>query len=636
MSFDSDPHEPDRGSDGLVDRRELLRAVGVAGTVGVAGLAGCSANQNGEGTSADGTATGAEGGSGGGAAREVGGTFRTSSSADAQSLNWLLVADSTSGSFITATLDGAWALTPDNEVFPLWADYATDDDRVYEIQLRDGLQWGGDYGRMTAEDWVYMIRNVFQAQPNWSGYPDAGAWFRENPDSGETEPIPVEKTGTLTFEIRLFQPDPLFPFKPVMWRQECAPKALLEQYVPDRDATGLEEDEELNTLAYTGNLGPYTYESWERTAQYEVSRNDEYYLRDAEGVPERFRDAPYFDREVTRVITEESSRLGALEAGDVDSAAIPPDKTDRFESMGGVAVNVIPQPYLRVLVYNMRANGWEPFRRKAVRQALAHAVDKQAVSETIYRGFAQVAQTMQPRWSKWYDESAVTAYGVGDRYGSDVTRRRLEEALADTDYGYDGDALLDPNGEQVSLTLLHDQGQPTEATIAEFVAQEFERNAGIAVEPTAVSPQTVQSKYVATSPPEDTDVEWSASTFNGGPRDVATSQEPWDMQLNLQFNTYPFSPDSSKGFFETRGDINYYGYHPETEIAELYEQATAAEGEDRRRTLFGEAFGVISEEQPFGFLAMPSSITGYRDRVAGYGDRFNTVWDSQTWYFKQG
>ncbi|MFB6161531.1 MAG: ABC transporter substrate-binding protein [Haloferacaceae archaeon] len=627
MPHDSDPHGSDEGSGHVIDRRDLLRAAGV---VGVGGLAGCSADQGeGDGTTGTGTGTGTSGG-----ARSVSGTYRSASSTDAQSLNWLFIADSTSGSFITATLDGAWALTPDQEVFPLWADYSTDDDRVYEIQLRDGLQWGADYGRMTAEDWVYMIRNVFQAQPNWSGYPGASDWFRQNPDSGETEPIPVEKTGELTFEIRLFQSDPLFPFKPVMWRQECAPKALLEQYVPDKDTQGLKQDEELNRLAYTGNLGPYSYEEWERTSQYVVTRNDDYYLRDAEGVPERFRNAPYFEREVTTIITEESSRLGALEAGDVDEAGVPPDKASRFRSLNGVTVNVTPQPYLRVLVYNMRANGWEPFRRKAVRQALAHAVDKRGVAESIYRGFAQVAHTMQPTWSKWYSDGEVVKYGVGERYGPDATRQRLREALADTDYGYDGDALLGPNGEQVSLTLLHDQGQPTEQTIAEFVAQEFERNAGIAVEPTAVSPQTVQSKYVVTSPPEGVDVEWQASSFNGGPRDVATSQEPWDMQLNLQFNTYPFSPDSSKGFFEKRGDVNYYGYYPEKDIAGLYEQATAADGERRRQALFGEAFGVISEEQPFGFLSMPSSITGYRDRVAGYGEEFNTVWDSQTWYFR--
>ena len=596
-------------------RRDLLKLLGAAG---VAGLAGCSGN-----------------GSGGGDAEpSVQGTYVSASSVDAQSLNWLTIADATSGSFVTATLDGTWAITPDREIFPLWADYSTDDGRVYEIQLRENLEWGAGYGEMTAEDWVYMIKNVFQAQPNWSGYPNSGDWFRMNPDSGQREPIPVEQTGTRTFEIRLFEVDPSFPFKPVLWRQQCIPKGILEKYVQNQDAEGLEQDEELNSLAYTGNLGPYTYDTWEQSSRYVVTRNDDYYLQDVDGVPDRFGEAPYFDESVTNVISEESTRLGALESGEVDSAGIPPDKAQRFENLPNVEVNVTPQPYLRMIVYNMRANGWVPFRSKAVRRALGFAVDKMTVAENIYRGYAEVAQTMQPRWSEWYDDSRVEEFGVGDRYGPEATRSRLEDALSDTEYEYDGDRLVDGDGEEVTLSVYYDSGQPTEGTIAEFVAQEFDQNAGIAVEPEAISSSTFQSNYVQTAAPEGTDPEWTAGTFNGGPRDVATSAESWDMSINLQFNTYPFTPASSKGFFEPRGGINFYGYYPDEDIAALYEEASATTDETRRRELFGEAFGLISEEQPFGFLTMPSSVTGYADDVRGYDQEFNTGWDSQTWYFE--
>jgi len=585
---------------------------------GVAGLAGCSGN--GSGGSED-------------AEPDVQGTYVSASSVDAQSLNWLTIADSTSGSYVTATLDGTWAITPDREIFPLWADYSTDDGRVYEIELREGLEWGAGYGEMTAEDWVYMIETVFQAEDNWSGYPNADDWFRTNPDSGQREPIPVEQTGTRTFEISLFEVDPSFPFKPILWRQQCIPKGILEKYAEDRDTEGLQQDEELNTLAYTGNLGPYTYENWERSASYTVTRNDDYYLRDVADVPDRFREAPYFDQEIIRVINEESTRLGALESGEVDSAGIPPDKATRFENLPNVDVNVTPQPYARVLIYNMRANGWEPFRSKAVRRALAFAVDKESVVENILRGYGQVAQTMQPKWSEWYDDSRVEAFGVGDRYGPEATRSRLESALSGTEYAYDGDRLVDGSGDGVTLTIYYDSGQPTEGTIAEFVAQEFSENAGIEVQPEAVSSSTFQSNYVRTSAPEGSEPEWTAGIFNGGPRDVATSAEPWDMCINLQFNTYPFTPASSKGFFERRGGINFYGYYPEEDIGELYERASSTTDDARRRELFGEAFGLISEEQPFGFLAMPSSVSGYAEDVRGYDEEFNTGWDSQTWYF---
>ncbi|MFB6201580.1 MAG: hypothetical protein ABEI98_06185, partial [Halorhabdus sp.] len=131
------------GTAGRPGRRDVLKLVG---TAGVAGLAGCSTNGG----------DGGGGGGGGGGARTVQGTYVSASSVDAKSLNWLTIADATSGSYVTATLDGTWAVKPNREVFPLWADYSTDDGRVYEIELRDNLEWGAGYGQMTAEDWVYM------------------------------------------------------------------------------------------------------------------------------------------------------------------------------------------------------------------------------------------------------------------------------------------------------------------------------------------------------------------------------------------------------------------------------------------------------------------------------------------------
>jgi peptide/nickel transport system substrate-binding protein len=569
------------------------------------------------------------------ARRQVGGRYRTVVSADAQSLNWLSIADATSGAYIDLSLDAAWTIDTNQEIFPLWAEPSTDDGRVYEITLRENLQWGAGYGQQTAEDWVYMIQNVFQADENWAGYPSRDDWFAVNPDSGEREPIPVEKTGTYSFEIRLFSVEPSWPFTPAMWGQYCMPKGLLEQYVPDQDAEGLKQDEEVQTLAYAGNLGPYTYENWERESQYVTTRNDDYYMRAHAGegaVSEAWAEAPYFSGYTIRVIKEESSRLGALEAGEVDDAGIPPNKASRFQDMSSVDVTVQPQPFITVLAYNMRANGWEPFRRVAVRRALAHAVDKQGLAEGVYRGFADVAQTMQPRWSKWYDGSQVTDYGVGDNYGPERTRSMLESALSDTDYGYDGETLVDGAGDQVTLSLYFDQGQRTEQTTAEFVAQEFERNAGIAVELNSTTSFIAQ--YAQNSPPEGERAEWSAGRFNGGPRDVSTSNESWDMSLNLGFNTYPYTPSSSRAFFRTRGPINYYGYVPSdgVDIAGLYEEAARTPNEERRRELFGEAFGLINSEQPFGFLVLGSDILGTQDDIVGPVPEFASGWNYQTYF----
>lgn len=239
--------------DGLYrpNRRDLVRALGVGAASSVAGCSGAF-DGDGGGESAR-TRTGD--GTAGPAPDEPSGEYVGVVGSDANSLNWLFTNDTASGSFVGLTLDGAWAVDGDQNVFPLWAEPSTEDGRTYRITLRDNLRWSGGYGRMTADDWVYMIRNVFQGEDNWAGYTNAGDWFRQG------DPIPVERIDDCTFEIRLPEVDPSFPLKPVMWGQNCLPRGILEKYVPDRDAQGLQRDEEIvrsgtpGTLARTPSSG---------------------------------------------------------------------------------------------------------------------------------------------------------------------------------------------------------------------------------------------------------------------------------------------------------------------------------------------------------------------------------------------
>lgn len=614
------------------NRRDLLHVLGVGGATALAGcdgLIGGGAEQtDGEGDGDSGstaTADAAENPS----SRTVSGAYTSVAGSDANSLNWLYVNDTASGAYIDLTLDSAWAVDNDQSVFPLWAEPSTEDGQTYRITLRDNLQWGGGYGQMTAEDWVYMITNVFQGEDNWAGYTNAGDWFRQG------EPIPVEQVDTLTFEIRLPEVDPTFPLKPIMWGQLCLPKGILEKYVPDKDAEGLRQDEEINTLQYTGNLGPYTYEEWERESQYVTVRNDDYYLRNVDELGEEWANVPYFESYTVQVIPEESSRLNALRNGEVTIAGIPPRSAQEFQENENIDVYVQPQPFVQALKYNMRANGWELFREIPVRQAFVCAVDKTTLAENLYRGFADPAYTMQPRFSKWYAEDEIQEYtfGTDDLQGSEPARTRMEQGIEGTEYEYDGATLLNPDGDPVTLSLYASSASNTNQTLAELVGQQVESNLGISIQIETIPGNTFQQQYASNSPPEGDEVPWSSGTFNGGPRDTSVSQEPWDMSVVLGFNTYPRTPSSSVTFFRERGNLNYTGYVPESNIPELYAEASRIVDEAERQELFGQVFQQIAREQPFGFLLMESDITGAQDPLVGPSDTFASGWDYQRYYF---
>jgi len=570
-------------------------------------------------------------------AREPSGTYVSGDSTGVTTLNFIQVADAPTSARIGLALDSAYAIKPGPEVFPLWMDVSTDENRVYEFELRDNLQWGAGYGQMTSEDWVYMIQNVFQAEDNWAGFANPGDWT-ETVD-GESQPIPVEKTGKLTFEMRLNEVDPAFPLKPVMWGQYCMPKGLLQPYVEEKDAEGINQDEEVQTLAYSGNLGPYNFDTWERESVFEAARNDDYYMEGVDDVSRSWQNAPYFERYHIQVIPEESTRLSALKEGEITATGIPETKVSQFQGNDDINVNQSPQPFNSLLIYNQRANGnfYEAFRKQSVRRALSWAVDKQSVVDNILRGFADVAHTFQPKFSAWYDDSAVQQTGVGDRYDPDEAQSRLSDALGDTPYTYDGDTVVDENGDPVTLQLLYPTGTQTTKTTVEFIAQEY-GNIGLNVEVNGVQFNTLLGQYVQTR----TDLEESTATpaynagpFNSGPRDRFVSNEPWDLQYGIIFNTFPRTPTSVEGFWTRKGGTNYYGYHPEAPMTELFSQASTATNDADRQEALTEIFGALSEEQPCNFMNFGVSITGYQDEVVGPKEIFANGWDSNTWYFEQ-
>lgn len=622
-------------------RRQWLKALGVAGAVSLAGCPGTG----GDGTeTATGTPTETDVGFGEDetdtptegtpeALPEVGGTYRTPLSSDPTTLNAMYNTENTAGGLITNAADPSYGFQPGQTQFPLLFELTSDDNTVWVAKLRENLHFSDPYGDLTAEDYVYMIQELHQTE--WAGTAAAADW------GGAEDPIPVEQTGTYEFQIELDSADPLFHKTPTTWGMNVVPKGLLEPYVQDQDAEGLQQDEELMNLEYTGNLGAYDLVSWDRQSQLAYERADEYYLRELaqdeeSDVPRKFAKAPYFDELVAQVIPESASRQGAFKAGDIDEITLEPPQAVNLEGTEGIFLNLAPQPYNTPIFYNMRANGWEMFRKKGVRQALGAAINKEEFVEAIQRGYARPQFTWQPEYSPWYTDEVdeqIQRYGVGDLYGPDVTRDLMADALSDTDYGYDGDTLYNPQGEQVSLDLYYQSGQDIEATIAQYAKQEYARNAGITVNIQGIQARTFDVDYFRTSPPEDgEDLEWNKGVYNAGPRDKATSNKSWDMGMIYGLNTYPMSPQSNEVFFTKDGSFNPYGYDPSFDAGAVFEQAnnatTEAELQDALTTLFVE----ISKDQPMAMISLGTEITGYQDNVNGPQEEFFNGWDFAAWH----
>jgi Bacterial extracellular solute-binding proteins, family 5 Middle. len=507
---------------------------------------------------------------------------------------------------------------------------------VWVFDVREGLQPNG-YDQITASDYVYLIEELHQS--SWANTANAHNW----------SDITVSETGEFQFQAELPSVNILYPesFDPLMYP---IPQGLVEPYVNEEDTEGLQQDTELLELGYTGNMGAYDLEEWNRGSGATYSRRDDYYLGEfADELGEAYADAPYFEGVDLSIIQEQSSRLGALTAGEADSAAIPPERVPEFQENPDVNVNLTPQPYNEIVAWNMRDNGWNAgpgnlFRHKEVRQGLSSAVDTGQLITGIYRGLAEQHHTWQPKFSRFYPgDEGLTKFGEGDLYGGEVARDLIRQGIerSEFDYQYDGDALVTPDGNQVELQIFHSAGQATERDQASFLAQEYEENAGIVVNVEAIEGTRYANEYWTSSPAEagitDTvrgeEVTWNnPSPNNPGPRSEH-ADENWDMSMVYGLNTYPLNPLTAAFFFDGANTFyNPVGYYPSTDLGPLWDDARTAASEEELQTAMNEIFLRINEDQPYGMLAFPDSTTGYRSRINGPIESFHSGYDFETWF----
>lgn len=614
-----------------INRRRWLQALGVGGA---AGMAGCTSGDDTDTETGTGTDEDAFGGDTATATEraelpEVSGTYRPVTGNPAQTLNPLYNTENGAGTLIGYALDQGYTFAPGNERVPQLFDLTTDNGEVWVGELRDNLQFSDPYGQVTAEDFVYMVQELHKS--DWAGTAAAAAWAGE---------VSIEQTGELEFQIELPNANLLYPetYDPLMYP---IPKDLVQPYVEEEDATGLQENQELLELSFAGNLGAYTLDEWNRSQGQTYSRNEDYYLREHTDDNALFENAPYFESLENTVVQEQASRLGALETGEADVASIPPERVQEFQNLDRVDVSIQPTPYNRIISYNMRDNGWNAgegnlFRNKKFRQGLGCAVDKEAVVTGIFRGYADPEFTWQPRWSRWYPgDEDLMQFGVGDLYGEEAAHSRIEEALSeiDEDYSYDSNGrLLNPDGDQVTLSLYHSSGSSTEESFAQFIAQEYEDNAGIAVEPQAIQGAQFGREYWQQQIPENPDqYEWSEGASNAGPREV-TSANAWDMSIVYGLNTYPLNPTTGSIFFIKDSYYNPYGYYPEWNAKELFDQASSAGSTEELQEIMNEIFRKIAEHQPLGMLVFTSDTIGYSANIEGPADNFFNGWDFPAWY----
>ncbi|MBS4177017.1 ABC transporter substrate-binding protein [Lederbergia citrea] len=157
--------------------------------------------------------------------------------------------------------------------------------------------------------------------------------------------------------------------------------------------------------------GPFKFDSWKQKDAITVVKNEKYWKK---GLPK-------VDKVIFKVIEDNSARLNALIKGEIDLMdGLNPSDVERVKSEGKLQIFERPSMNVGYLGFNVEK---EPFNNKKVRQALSHAINKQAIIDNFYEGTAQPAKNPIPPTINGYNDD-VQDY----EYDLDKAKQLLEEA----------------------------------------------------------------------------------------------------------------------------------------------------------------------------------------------------------------
>lgn len=247
---------------------------------------------------------------------------------------------------------------------------------TWEVTLRPGITFHNGEP-MTADAVVYSIQRVID--------PD----FNSEQISFFSTIKAARATGDLTLHVITDGPDPILPSR-LYWLKVVPP-------VHSKDP-GFAEN--------PVGTGPYRFVTWQRGQHIDLVRNDDYWG-----------DAPQIMAVRYRFIEEPGTRLAGLMAGEFDLIT---NLLPEFTSHVPKSVNVLGLEH-PIVILNADSG---ITKDSQVRQALNLAVNKMALANGLFEGYAQVAQgqLLSPSFFGYNDQ--VTAYP----YDPDKAKKLIEAA----------------------------------------------------------------------------------------------------------------------------------------------------------------------------------------------------------------
>ena len=350
------------------------------------------------------------------------------------------------------------------------------------------------------------------------------------------------------------------------WSMWMLPKHLLENYVADGK---LKESPENSRPVGTG---PYRFQEWKSGEKVVLVSNNEYY----EG-------RPYLGRIVYRVIPNQGTIFLELKAKGVDLASLTAIQYARQTEYPAFRKAFRKYRYPSSAYTYFGFNLKDPrFADRRVRQAFAHAIDKQELMEGVLMGLAREA-TGPIRPGSWAYTNKVTRY--------DYSPEKAKALLAEAGWKDNGDGVLrDKDGKAFSFTIRTNQGNEERKKVAEILQQRLAA-IGVKTEIQVIEWASFIKEFIKKKRFEAVVLGWG----------IGTDPDQYGVWHSSQMG-----PDQ----------LNQISY-ANPEVDRLLEEGRASCHQQERIKYYHRFQEVLAEDQPLVFLYFRDALPVVSSRVQG-------------------
>ena len=326
--------------------------------------------------------------------------------------------------------------------------------------------------------------------------------------------------------------------------------------------------------------GPFKFKEWVQGDHVTIVRNENYYDQ-----------IPYIEEMTIRVLPNADASVISLEKGEIDvMEIIPPAQMESVLATDGLEVEIYDFFQFTYYTMNLDPAITTKFQDEDVRQALLYALDRDAITETIFLGYGEAAVGTQPPISPAYAPDRMQPEYVYDP-------AKAQELLEQAGWALDGDTMK-RDGESFEFDFVYAGGDAVVEQIVAYMQEAWDA-IGVKMNPKSVS----------------------------GPA-LLDALESHDFDMALLAVT--LSPDGSQTALFSCEAASFglnFGSYCSDEWDSLDELQKREFDANARNELLIQQSQTIWEDQPIGVLRFGVARTGYSTELQNfYPNGYGFLW----------